>query len=91
QGPRSSEITFWAQKQVYIALGFVLLAAASLRIDACPMEGIQVDRYNEILGLNQSPYSSLVAVALGYRDSRDPLASQPKVRFTTDEMWKVIS
>jgi nitroreductase / dihydropteridine reductase len=28
----------WAEKQVYIAQGFLLMAAAQLEIDACPME-----------------------------------------------------
>ena len=45
------EVNSSATRQVYIALGFFLSAAALLGIDACPMEGFQPDRYDEILGL----------------------------------------
>ena len=31
----------WSHKQIYIALGVLLTAAAELGIDACPMEGFQ--------------------------------------------------
>lgn len=39
----------WNQKQAYIALGVLLTVCASMGIDACPMEGFDPERYNEIL------------------------------------------
>jgi len=64
-----SEIKAWFGKQVYLALGVFLSACAEMGIDATPMEGIEPDKYNEIL--NQKDYAAIVAVAIGYRDVND--------------------
>jgi nitroreductase len=40
------------QKQAYIAMGVLLTVCASMGIDACPMEGFDPVKYDEILGLN---------------------------------------
>lgn len=69
------EIKSWLQHQVYLSLGFFLPACISLGIDSTPMEGIQSDRYREILGLKH--YKPLFAVALGYRNPDD--ANQPSI------------
>ncbi|MEX0362024.1 MAG: NAD(P)H-dependent oxidoreductase, partial [Allomuricauda sp.] len=37
----------WTMKQVYIALGNLMQAAAELKIDTCPMEGFEAKAYNE--------------------------------------------
>ncbi|HKJ06469.1 MAG TPA: nitroreductase family protein [Flavobacteriaceae bacterium] len=68
-------IKIWFDKQVYIALGVLLSACAEMGIDATPMEGIETVKYNEIL--NHKNYSTLFAVAIGYRDEND--ANQPKL------------
>lgn len=41
----------WSIRQVYIALGFALAAAAEQRIASCPMEGFQPDGVAKILDL----------------------------------------
>jgi nitroreductase / dihydropteridine reductase len=63
------EIRSWFQKQVYLSLGFFLSACADLGIDSTPMEGIETRKYNEILNLKN--YTSLFAVAIGYRNPED--------------------
>jgi nitroreductase / dihydropteridine reductase len=63
------EIKSWFQKQVYLSLGFFLSACADLGIDSTPMEGIETRKYNEILNLKN--YTSLFAVAIGYRNPED--------------------
>lgn len=70
----------WTSRQCYIALGFVLEAAALLKVDACPMEGIIPEQLDPLLGLTDSGYTSVVACALGYRSANDAYASQAKVR-----------
>ena len=60
----------WNIRQVYIALGQLMAAAAVLGIDACPMEGISAAAYDRILGLEDSGYATVVACALGYRAAR---------------------
>ena len=71
----------WNSRQVYLALGQLMTAAAMLGIDACPMEGIQPEAYDRLLGLTGSGYRSVVGCALGYRDHSDPGAAAKKVRF----------
>lgn len=71
----------WNVRQVYIALGQLMAAAAVLGIDACPMEGISAAAYDRILGLEGSGYATVVACALGYRAASDKYATTPKARF----------
>jgi nitroreductase len=70
----------YTRSQVYIALGFFLFAAAQLGIDACPMEGFDPAKYDEILGLTAMGYKATVVATSGYRAADDWLASLPKVR-----------
>lgn len=65
----------WMQKQVYLSLGYFLSACASLEIDSTPMEGIEPEKYDQILGLKDS--KTLFAVAIGYRDTADQ--NQPNI------------
>lgn len=81
KGPRAAAIQNWAANQVYIALGNFMTCAAMLGVDACPMEGIDPLKYDEILGLRESPYQTLVACAAGYRAADDKYAKLKKVRF----------
>ncbi|MEM2138740.1 MAG: NAD(P)H-dependent oxidoreductase [Candidatus Woesearchaeota archaeon] len=64
----------WAQKQVYIALGFAMLGAKSLGFDSCPMEGFFPDKYKEILGLPENLVPS-VLLPIGYA------ADKPRKKF----------
>ena len=47
----SKEVSIWTANQVYIALGNLMTSCAALKIDSCPIEGFQADKYNEILKL----------------------------------------
>lgn len=72
----------WARSQAYIALGFVLAAAALEQVDATPMEGFDPAALDEMLGLPGRGLRSVALVALGYRDeARDHLATSAKVRW----------
>lgn len=77
--------TLWATRQVYIALGFFLSAAAMLGVDACPMEGFEPSRFDDILGLRAEGYASTVLAAAGYRAADDEFALLKKVRFPVEE------
>ena len=85
------QVDAWSAKQVYIALGFLLSAAAMMGVDACPMEGIDKEKYDEILGLKGEGFATLCAAAVGYRAHDDQYANFPKVRFLVDEVIKRIS
>jgi len=76
----------WATKQVYIALGNLMTSAAILKIDSCPMEGIQAGLIDQILDLEKTDYRTVVTCALGYRSAEDKYAAQPKVRFPLEKI-----
>lgn len=86
QASEQGWIDTWAQKQVYIAIGQLMFAAATLGVDACPMEGIDPVAYDKILGLEGSGYSTVVACPLGYRSEGDKYATTAKVRFAASEV-----
>lgn len=56
-------IQAWQIHQVYIALGVLLTSLASMGLDSTPMEGINVDKYDEILG--REKYRPVLAVLVG--------------------------
>jgi nitroreductase len=76
----------WARNQAYIALGNFLTSAAVLGIDACPMEGFDRAKYDEILGLKAQGYTSAVIATAGYRATTDKYANAPKVRFPQSQV-----
>ncbi len=80
-GPRSEWVQEWAARQVYIALGNFMTAAALLGVDTCPMEGMDPKKYDEILDLPAKGYTAIVACPAGYRAEGDKYATLPKVRF----------
>ncbi len=74
----------WMEKQVYLALGTLLLGAATLGIDATPIEGFDPRILNEELGLREKGLTSVVLAALGYRSTEDFNARLPKSRLPMD-------
>jgi len=86
KGPRHAIIHEWAARQTYIALGNLMTSAALLGVDACPFEGIEPAKYDEILGLKGTGYATISACPLGYRATDDKYASAPKVRFEAKDV-----
>ena len=76
----------WAIRQVYIAIGQFMTSAAMLGIDTCPMEGFNPAKYDEILGLTDQGYASVLVCPAGYRADDDKYAVMPKVRYDRSEM-----
>ena len=78
----------WMNNQVYISLGFFLSACASMGIDSTPMEGIINTEYDKLL--NEPQYTTLFAVAIGYRDPEDSnqLHLHPKSRLPLEDVVK---
>lgn len=88
EGPRAQTIAAWAQRQVYIAMGFLLETAALIGVDSTPMEGLDANAYDEILKLTNSGWKTVAAVALGYRHDEDPFIKLTKVRFDEGEIFE---
>jgi nitroreductase len=87
QGMDESGRAAWAKNQIYLALGSLLASAALLGIDACPMEGFDPARYDEILDLRQMRLAAAAVATLGYRLPTDKYAAAPKVRFPKDQVF----
>lgn len=85
------DINEWAARQVYIALGNFLTSAALLGVDACPMEGLDRAKFDEILGLDKKGYATAVIATAGYRAADDKYAETPKVRYPKSQVIETIN
>ncbi|WAJ35729.1 oxygen-insensitive NAD(P)H nitroreductase [Pseudomonas sp. GOM7] len=81
------DMSHWMEKQAYLALGTLLFGAASLGLDATPMEGIDRDALDAELGLAERGLRSLVMVALGYHSESDFNAALPKSRLPAERVF----
>lgn len=77
----------WTSNQTYLALGNLLNACAELKIDACPMEGFDAEKYNEILNLEKQGLNASVIATIGYRSDDDVSQNAKKVRKSTDNLF----
>ncbi|BFM22133.1 NAD(P)H-dependent oxidoreductase [Gilvimarinus japonicus] len=76
----------WAHQQAYIALGNLLTCAALMKIDSCPMTGVDSAGYDAVLGLEELGLTTSVICPIGRRNHGDVQAHSPKVRFDYDEI-----
>ncbi|WJY14107.1 oxygen-insensitive NAD(P)H nitroreductase [Pectobacteriaceae bacterium CE90] len=80
----------WMEKQVYLALGGLLLGAAVLGIDATPMEGFDQRTLDIELGLREQGLTSVVLVSLGVKSDKDFNAVLPKSRLPREQIFTFI-
>mgnify|MGYP005851803081 CR=1 FL=1 len=80
----------WAEKQAYIALGNMLSAVAHFGYDACPMEGFDNTKYDEILDLKSKNLHASVIATIGYRSEDDQTQHAKKVRKPQNELFTEI-
>ena len=66
----------WNAKQTYIALGFAMMACASLSIDSCPIEGFNAAKYSQILKLSDKGLTPNVVLAIGYAQDSESAQRQ---------------
>lgn len=86
----TKDVAQWLEKQVYLALGTALVGAATLEIDATPMEGFDQKILDAEFGLNEKGLTSLVLVSFGYSSSADFNAGLPKSRLTQEATFTFI-
>lgn len=63
----NENILSWTARQTYIAVANMMTSAASIGIDSCPIEGLEKEKVEEILGLDVSKYQLSMILPLGYR------------------------
>lgn len=70
----------WFIRQVYIAFGQAISACAALGLDSTPMEGIEAEKYMEILKMKD--YKPIAVLSVGYAsiDDYNRLDISPKTR-----------
>ena len=87
-----AQITEWASRQCYIALGVAMATAASLKVDTTPMEGYKANEMDELFNLKAQGYASAVLLAVGHRDEEnDQLAKLAKVRKSAETLFEFYS
>lgn len=57
----------WSAKQTYLAAMQMMLAAASIEIDSCPIEGFEREKVEELLGIDTKEYRVSLLLPFGYR------------------------
>ena len=72
----------WLVEQVYLNMGALLLGAATLGIDAVPMEGADLKALDEEFELHSKGYTAVAVISLGYRSEDDFNADLPKSRLS---------
>jgi nitroreductase len=78
----------WADRQVYLAMGTALAAAAELQIDTTPMEGFMPAKLDELLGLEAKGLHSVLIMAIGERDeATDYMVNVKKVRTPKSDLF----
>jgi nitroreductase len=89
---RPEEVNFvHTARQAYIAFGFAIAEAASLKVDATPMEGFLNEEVDKLLNLSEKGLKSVTLLPIGYRDeTNDWLVSQKKVRHPKHHFVTVI-
>jgi nitroreductase len=79
----------WTQRQAYIAMGFLGLSAGLLGVDTCMLEWLDPAAYDTLLGLDGTDYTTVAAVAVGYRHAEDATAGYAKSRFERESVVEV--
>lgn len=82
----TTEKDLWAINQVYLAMGNLLNICALERIDACPMEGFDTKKYDDVLQLDKKGLRAVLAMPIGYRSKEDIFAGFKKVRRPVEEV-----
>lgn len=76
-----------AARQVYIALGMAMVAAAEQGVDTTPMEGFDPVVVDELLSLKERHLRSVVILPVGYREEDgDWLVNLKKVRRSREQL-----
>jgi len=74
------KVLTWSQKQSYIVLGTMMVAAAEKHIDSCPMEGFDAEKFTAILGLAEHHLTPTTLLPVGFRSAEDATQHDAKVR-----------
>jgi nitroreductase len=66
------DVVAWSVAQCHIAAANMLMAAAAIGLDSCPMGGFEPEAVAETLKIDRARYEVALLVALGYRAQPQP-------------------
>lgn len=85
QKKTQEELLLWNKNQAYIALGNLMTVCAVEKIDACPMEGFNPEKYDAFLDLKSQNLKSVLVLPVGFRANDCYMKDLAKVRKSTKE------
>ncbi len=74
------QVRAWAVNQAYLAMGNLMTVCALEQIDACPMEGFEVEKIDRELQLDDNGLTAILLMPIGYRATDDMFSGFKKVR-----------
>lgn len=81
---------YWLAKQVHISMGALLVGAATLGVDATPMEGADFKILDEEFDLNSKGLTAIGIICLGYRSGEGYNVDLPKSRLSEEAIFTEI-
>ena len=82
RGITHGDLAAWSVAQCHIAATEMMLAAAAIGIDSCPMGGFEPEGVAEVLAIDRSQFEVALLLALGYRAQEQP----PRHRLPLSEL-----
>ncbi|ANE35388.1 nitroreductase [Campylobacter iguaniorum] len=83
-GDSDEQIYGWSRAQCYLAVQNMMMQAAVLGIDSCPLEGFVESELNKVLEINPKEKRVAILLAFGYKIK----PTTPKFRLNLDEIVK---
>ncbi len=84
------DLQHWADKQVYLNLGYFLFGTAAMGLDTIAMEGADMKVLDEEFDLRARGFTSAFIVAVGHHAENDFNAKLPKSRLPQEEIIEEI-
>jgi len=76
----------WVSRQCYIAADHMMITAAQIGVDSCPIEGFVSRKVDKVLGIDRKKERSALLLPLGYR-VQEP---GPKLRRSFEEVVTIL-
>jgi nitroreductase len=81
-GITHGDLAGWSVAQCHIAAADMMLAAAAIGLDSCPMGGFEPEAVADVLGIDRARFEVALLLALGYRAQPQP----PRHRLPLSEL-----
>ncbi|HCU77825.1 nitroreductase family protein [Microbacterium sp. 1P10UB] len=76
----------WMEKQTYMVMGLLMMAAAELGVEAMPLEGFDPVTVDKAFGIRETGHTTTVLLALGYPDVEKQYHT-PISRFESEQLF----